>query len=93
MTRQKDGAGALKLLLTFDFHHHTDSVLHRHLIIGPDARCFSLTRACKIEVDALRQLIEHVPKQVIPHNVVRVIENSAHPTCYRCSKSVLTREE
>jgi len=68
-------------------------MLHGNFIIGPDSRCFTLTRARKIEMDALRQLVDHVTMHVVPHDAVRVIENAAHVTSHRCSIYVLARQD
>lgn len=68
-------------------------MLHRHLDVGPDTCGFTLTRACEIEMYALRKLFEHVPTQVITHNPLRMIEISAHATCHRCSACVLAGKE
>ena len=64
-------------------------MLHGNLIVGPDSRCFTLTRSRKIEMDALRQLVDHVTMRVIPHHAVRMIENATHATSHRCSAYVL----
>ena len=68
-------------------------MLHRNLIVRTDFCCFTLTRARKIEMDALRQLVDHIAMLVIPHDAVGMIENAAHVPSHRCSFYVLARQE
>ena len=68
-------------------------MLHGNLIVGPDSRCFTLTRTRKIEMDALRQLVDHLPTLIVAHDAIRMIENAAHLTSLRCSSYVLARQD
>ena len=68
-------------------------MLHGNFIVRPDPRCFTLTGARKVKMDALRQLVNHLTMEVIAHDAVWMIENAAHLPSHRCSFYVLASQE